>query len=185
MSSFGQVPAASILMLMTSRPEFRPPWAHRGHFTYLTVNRVTRKQTELMVERVTGGKPLPAEVLQQVVAKTDGVPLFVEELTKMVLESGLRDEGDRYELTAALPPLAIPSTLQDSLMARLDRLGTGKEVAQVGAALGRTFSLRAPARHRIHRRQDVAGRAREARGVRPAPSSAVCLPMPRTSSSTR
>ena len=137
---FGQVPAASILMLMTSRPEFRPPWAHRGHFTNLTVNRVTRKQTELMVERVTGGKPLPAEVLQQVVAKTDGVPLFVEELTRMVLESGwLRDQGGRYELTAALPPLAIPSTLQDSLMARLDRLGTGKEVAQVGAALGRTF----------------------------------------------
>ena len=169
---FGQVPAASILMLMTSRPEFRPPWAHRSHFTNLTVNRVTRKQTELMVERVTGGKPLPAEVLQQVVAKTDGVPLFVEELTKMVLESGwLRDQGDRYELTAALPPLAIPSTLQDSLMARLDRLGTGKEVAQVGAALGRTFLVRAPARHRIHRRQDVAGRAREARGVRPAPSA--------------
>ena len=137
---FGQVPAASILMLMTSRPDFRPPWAHRSHFTNLTVNRVTRKQTELMVERVTGGKPLPAEVLQQVVAKTDGVPLFVEELTRMVLESGwLRDQGDRYELTAALPPLAIPSTLQDSLMARLDRLGTGKEVAQVGAALGRTF----------------------------------------------
>ncbi|HEV2055674.1 MAG TPA: adenylate/guanylate cyclase domain-containing protein [Methylomirabilota bacterium] len=137
---FGQVPAASILMLMTSRPEFRPPWAHRSHFTYLTVNRVTRKQTELMVERVTGGKSLPAEVLQQVVAKTDGVPLFVEELTRMVLESGLlRDQGDRYELTEALPPLAIPSTLQDSLMARLDRLGTVKEVAQVGAALGRTF----------------------------------------------
>jgi predicted ATPase len=136
----GQVPAASIFMLMTSRPEFRPPWSHRSHFTYLTVNRVTRKQTELMVERVTGGKPLPAEVLQQVVAKTDGVPLFVEELTRTVLESGwLRDQGDRYELTAALPPLAIPSTLQDSLMARLDRLATGKEVAQVGAALGRTF----------------------------------------------
>jgi class 3 adenylate cyclase/tetratricopeptide (TPR) repeat protein len=137
---FGQVPAASILMLMTSRPEFRPPWAQRGHFTYLTVNRVTRKQTELMVERVTGGKPLPAEVLQQIVAKTDGVPLFVEELTRMVLESDLlRDCGDRYELTGALPPLAIPSTLQDSLMARLDRLATVKEVAQVGAALGRTF----------------------------------------------
>ena len=136
----GQVPAASIFMLMTSRPEFRPPWSHRSHFTYLTVNRVTRKQTELMVERVTGGKPLPAEVLQQVVAKTDGVPLFVEELTRTVVESGwLRDHGDRYELTAALPPLAIPSTLQDSLMARLDRLATGKEVAQVGAALGRTF----------------------------------------------
>lgn len=137
---FGQVPAASILMLMTSRPEFRPPWAHRSYFTYLMVNRVTRTQTELLVDRVTGGKPLPAKVLQQVVAKTDGVPLFVEELTRMVVESSwLRDRGDRYELTEALPPLAIPSTLQDSLMARLDRLGPAKEVAQVGAALGRTF----------------------------------------------
>jgi predicted ATPase len=125
---------------MTSRPEFRPPWGNRSHFTYLTVNRVTRQQTELMVERVTGGKTLPAEVLQQVAAKTDGVPLFVEELTRMVLESDLlRDQGDHYELSRALPPLAIPSTLQDSLMARLDRLGTVKEVAQVGAALGRTF----------------------------------------------
>jgi len=104
---------------MTSRPEFRPSWANHSHFTYLTVNRVTRRQTELMVERLTGRKPLPAEVLQQVVAKTDGVPLFVEELTRKVLESGLlRAEGDRYELTRALAPLAIPSTLQDSLMAR-------------------------------------------------------------------
>jgi class 3 adenylate cyclase/predicted ATPase len=137
---FGQVPAASILLIMTSRPEFRPPWGNRSHFTYLTINRVTRQQTELMVERVTGGKTLPAEVLQQIVAKTDGVPLFVEELTRMVLESDLlRDQGNRYELSSALPPLAIPSTLQDSLMARLDRLATVKEVAQVGAALGRTF----------------------------------------------
>jgi len=136
----GQVPAASILMLLTARPEFRAPWAQRSHITYLTVNRVTRRQTEAMVERVTGGKQLPAEVLQHVVAKTDGVPLFVEELTRMVLESDLlRDQGDRYELTGALPPLAIPSTLQDSLMARLDRLATVKEVAQVGAALGRSF----------------------------------------------
>ena len=80
-----------------------------------------------MVQQLTGGKPLPAEVLQQVVAKTDGVPLFVEELIKMVLESGLvREEADRYELTGPLPPLAIPATLQDSLMARLDRLATAK-----------------------------------------------------------
>ena len=137
---FGQVPAASILVLMTARPEFRPPWATRSHFTYLTVNRVTRAQTELMVDRVTGGKLLPADVLRQIVVKTDGVPLFVEELTRMVIESDLLlDRGDRYELAAALPPLAIPSTLQDSLMARLDRLATVKEVAQVGAALGRTF----------------------------------------------
>jgi predicted ATPase len=113
----------------------------RAHMAQLTVSRFTRRQTEVMVERVAGGKTLPADVMRQVVAKTDGVPLFVEELTKMVLESGLvREREDRYELTGALPPLAIPSTLQDSLMARLDRLASVKEVAQVGAALGRSFS---------------------------------------------
>ena len=134
-----QVPAAPILMLMTSRLEFRPRWTVRS-FSYLTVKRVTKKQTELMVERVTGGKSLPAEVLQQIVLKTDGIPLFVEELTRMVIESDLiRNRGDRYELTDALPTLAIPSTLQDSLMARLDRLGAVKDVAQIGSALGRSF----------------------------------------------
>ena len=94
-----------------------------------------------MVQRITGGKALPAEVVQQIVAKTDGVPLFVEELTKMVLESSLlREREDHYELTAPLPPLAIPTTLQDALMARLDRLTEGKAVAQLGAVLGRTFA---------------------------------------------
>ena len=88
-----------------------------------------------------GGKPLPAEVVQQVVATTDGVPLFVEELTKMVLESGLVTEREgRYELTGPLPPLAIPATLHDSLMARLDRLGPAKQVAQLGAVVGREFA---------------------------------------------
>jgi predicted ATPase len=137
---FRQVPAVSILMLMTARPEFQPSWGTRSHFTHLAINRVTRRQTETMVDRITGGKPLPAEVLQQIVVKTDGVPLFVEELTRMVIESDLLlDKGDRYDLADALPPLAIPSTLQDSLMARLDRLATVREVAQVGAALGRSF----------------------------------------------
>jgi hypothetical protein len=88
-----------------------------------------------------GGKSLPAEVLQQIVARTDGVPLFVEELTKMVLESGLlREVGGRYELTGPLPPLAIPTTLQDSLMSRLDWLAQVKEVAQLGATVGRALS---------------------------------------------
>ena len=97
-----------------------------------------------MVAKVTRGKALPLEVLQQIVSKTDGVPLFVEELTKTVVESGLvRDEGDQYVGVhggAPIPPLAIPSTLQDSLMARLDRLAPVKELAQFGAALGREFS---------------------------------------------
>ena len=90
---------------------------------------------------MTGGRKLPAEVLAQIVAKTDGVPLFVEELTKNVLESGLLvEDGERYRLDGPLPPLAIPSTLQDSLMARLDRLAAVKEIAQIGAAIGREFS---------------------------------------------
>ena len=94
-----------------------------------------------MTSRVAHGKALPAEVFDQVVAKTDGVPLFVEELTKMVLESGLLQEGaERYELTGPLPPLAIPGTLHDSLMARLDRLAAVKAMAQLGATLGREFS---------------------------------------------
>ena len=94
-----------------------------------------------MADRVAHGKALPAEVIEQVMAKTDGVPLFVEELTKMVLESGLLQEREeRYELTGPLPPLAIPTTLHDSLMARLDRLATVKALAQLGATLGREFS---------------------------------------------
>jgi len=135
-----QVPTARLLALLTARPSFTAPWPARSHLTSLTLTRFTGKQTETMVSRVLGPKPLPAEVLRQIVSKTDGVPLFVEELTKMVLESGLlAEQEDRYELTAPLPPLAIPSTLQDSLMARLDRLAAVKEVAQLGAALGRAF----------------------------------------------
>ena len=136
-----QVPTSSIMVLFTFRPDFHPPWGQRAHVTPLTVARLTRTQTELLVARVATAKALPAVVLEQIVAKTDGVPLFVEELTKMVLESGLlRDRDGRYELTGPLPALAIPATLQDSLMARLDRLATVKDVAQLGATLGRSFS---------------------------------------------
>jgi class 3 adenylate cyclase/predicted ATPase len=135
-----QGPTARILTLLTFRPEFTPPWALRSHLTQLTLSRLPRKQIEAMVERVTGGKGLPAEVLQQVVSKTDGVPLFVEELTKMVLESGLlKKENGHYALSGPLPSLAIPATLQDALMARLDRLAAVREVAQLGATLGREF----------------------------------------------
>ena len=107
----------------------------------MALGRLDRVQAETLVERVAGGRKLPAEVLAQIVAKTDGVPLFVEELTKNVLESGLLiKEPDRYRLDGPLPPLAIPSTLQDSLMARLDRLAAVKEIAQIGAAIGREFA---------------------------------------------
>src|SRR4030095_11408336 len=119
------------------RPEFHPPWASRSRLTQLTLTRLGRPQVEAMITSLTAGKALPAVVVEQVVAKTDGVPLFVEELVKMLLESGLvREEADHYVLTAPLPPLAIPSTLHDSLMARLDRLATVKEVAQLGATIG-------------------------------------------------
>ncbi len=136
-----RVRALPVLAVLTYRPEFSPPWSGHAHVTSLLLNRLGRRQGAAMVERVTGGKALPSEVLDQIVARTDGVPLFVEELTKTVLESGLlRNAGDRYELTSPLPSLAIPATLQDSLMARLDRLAPVKEVAQIGAVIGREFS---------------------------------------------
>jgi predicted ATPase len=136
-----QALTARLLLLLTFRPDFHPPWPLLSHLTQVTLNRLGQQQVEEMVLQLTGGKALPAEVLQQIVHKTDGVPLFVEELTKMVLESGLLQEAEgHYELTGPLPPLAIPATLQDSLVARLDRLAMGKEVAQMGATLGREFS---------------------------------------------
>jgi class 3 adenylate cyclase/predicted ATPase len=136
-----QGPTARILALWTFRPDFPPPWTGRSHLTQVTLPRLTRRQAAEMTDRVTHGKALPPEVVEQVVAKTDGVPLFVEELTKMVLESGLLQEREaRYELTGPLPPLAIPATLHDSLMARLDRLAAVKGLAQLGATLGREFS---------------------------------------------
>jgi class 3 adenylate cyclase len=136
-----QVPTARLLLVLTCRPEFRPPWASRSYVTPLPLARLTRLQVEEMVLRMTGGKPLPAEVVQQIVAKTDGIPLFVEELVKTILEAGLVQEAEGlYLLTGPLPPLAIPATLQDALMARLDRLASVKGVAQLGAVLGREFA---------------------------------------------
>jgi class 3 adenylate cyclase/tetratricopeptide (TPR) repeat protein len=136
-----QGPTARIFALFTCRPDFRPPWTGRSHLTQMTLPRLPPRQAAEMSWRVAHGKALPEEVMEQVVAKTDGVPLFVEELTKMVVESGLlREVEGRYELTRPLPPLAIPATLHDSLMARLDRLATVKTVAQLGATIGRTFA---------------------------------------------
>jgi class 3 adenylate cyclase/predicted ATPase len=132
---------ARVLLIITHRPEFTPPWGGFSHVSTHTLNRLSRRQVATMVQQITGSKTLPQEVLDQIVARTDGVPLFVEELTKTVLESGLlKDDGERYTLAGPLPLLAIPNTLQDSLLARLDRLGSVKEVAQLGAALGREFS---------------------------------------------
>ena len=137
-----QGPTARILALLTFRPDFSPPWMGRSHLTQVTVHRLPRRQAAEVIRQVAHGKPLPAEVVEQIVARTDGVPLFVEELTKMVLESGLLQEREeRYELTGPLPPLTIPATLQDSLMARLDRLATVKASRNSGPPWGGSLPM--------------------------------------------
>jgi class 3 adenylate cyclase/tetratricopeptide (TPR) repeat protein len=136
-----RVAALRVLAIMTFRPEFSPPWVGRPHVTLLTLNRLPTRQRAEMIEHVTGGKALPKEILQQIVERTDGVPLFIEELTKSVVESGLVTEsGDRYAAAGPVTSLAIPTSLHASLLARLDRLAPTREVAQIGAALGRSFS---------------------------------------------
>jgi predicted ATPase len=136
-----QVPIVPMLNVLTFRPEFTPPWPTRSHMTPLTLNRLERSQVEALILQLAGGKALPREVVQHIVTKTDGVPLFVEELTKMLLASDLLWEAaDHYELTGPLLTVAIPDTLQESLMARLDQLNMAREVAQLGAVLGREFA---------------------------------------------
>jgi predicted ATPase len=130
-----------VLLIVTFRPEFQPPWTGQPQVTMLALNRLDRHDRTALVEQIAGGKALPDEVVDQIVDRADGVPLFFEELTKSVLESGLlREEVDRYMLDGALPPFAIPTSLHDSLMARLDRLASVRLVAQIGAAIGREFS---------------------------------------------
>lgn len=134
------VPQLRALLLVTTRPEFTPPWPSYPHMTTITLARLGRRDGAALVERVTGGKTLPKEVMDEILARTDGVPLFIEELTKTVLESGLLQERDgQYVLERPLPPLAIPTTLHASLMARIDRLAPVREVAQIGAVAGREF----------------------------------------------
>jgi predicted ATPase len=136
-----QVPTAPMLAVLIYRPQFVPPWPNRSHMTPITLNRLERPQVEAMITQLGGGKAIPAEVIQYIVARTDGVPLYVEELTKMLLESDLlKEEADHYALAGTLSSVAIPATLQDSLMARLDRLPMVREVAQLGAVLGREFA---------------------------------------------
>ena len=136
-----QSPTVSILNVLTYRPEFVPPWSMHSHMTPITLNRLERTEVEAIVRNIAGGKSVPADVLAHIVSKADGVPLYVEELTKTILESEvLEEQVDRYVLTGSLADMQIPSTLQDSLMARLDRLPTLREVAQIGAVLGREFA---------------------------------------------
>jgi class 3 adenylate cyclase/tetratricopeptide (TPR) repeat protein len=129
------------VLVMTARPEFAPPWFNAGHFTMHSLARLMRSEAIGIVSRITDGKPLPPGVLQLIMDKTDGIPLFVEELTRSVLESGgLREAEDRYEYVGGAADLPVPATLRDSLMARLDRVTAVKEIAQVGATIGREFS---------------------------------------------
>jgi predicted ATPase len=128
-----QLPTARVFSLLTFRPEFTPPWSARSYLTPLTLSRLGHAQVETMVSNVTGGKALPVEVVRQIVTKTDGVPLFVEELTKMVMEQNVGAYGNT-------PLLGIPATLQNALMARLGRLAPVRDIAQIGAVLGREFS---------------------------------------------
>jgi predicted ATPase len=136
-----QTPMTAIFVLFTSRPEFQPTWPHRSYLTEVSLSRLSRHQVEQMATQVASGKALPTDVIEQLVEKTDGVPLYVEEMTKSVLESGVLKEVDgQYELTGSISSLSIPATLQDSLMARLDRLVTAKGVAQYASVIGRQFS---------------------------------------------
>ncbi len=128
------------LLLVTARPEFEPAWPSIDFLTVLHLQRLASEQATLVIAAATGGKRLPDAIVTTIIAKADGVPLFLEELTRNIVESGLlEDRGDSFALVGPLPPLAIPTTLHDSLMARLDRLPTAKEIAQIGAAIGRQF----------------------------------------------
>ena len=135
-----RIPRLRVLLTVTFRPDFDPPWVGRPYVTSLTINRLGERDIGAMIEGVVGNKPLPANTRQDIIERTDGIPLFVEEMTKAVLEAD--SQGAVEHLAAAVPSsaLAIPASLQASLMARLDRLGPAKEVAQIGAAIGREFS---------------------------------------------
>jgi predicted ATPase/class 3 adenylate cyclase len=136
-----QAPTTSLYLLVTCRPDYQPSWSHKSYLTEITVNRLSRHQIEQMVTQVVSRKTLPVEIIEQLVDKTDGVPLYVEEMTKAVLESGtLKEVNGQYELVGSVSSLVIPATLQDSLMARLDRLVTAKAVAQYASVIGRQFS---------------------------------------------
>jgi class 3 adenylate cyclase len=138
-----RVARLSVLLLITARPDFSPPWPTHRHVSVMTLGRLGQREGAALVHRIAKGKALPTEVLNAIIEHTDGVPLFIEELTKTVLEGGLLQEADdRYVVAGPLPPLAIPPTLHASLLARLDRLASVKDVAQIGAAIGREFSYR-------------------------------------------
>src|SRR5262249_11629053 len=131
-----QTPTTTLFVLLTCRPHFQPAWHHRSYLTEITVNRLSPTQVAQLVTRMTEGRTFPPDVLQQILEKTDGVPLFVEEITKAILESGqVKVIDNHYERIGSFSTFAIPATLHDSLMSRLDRLVTTKAVAQYAAVI--------------------------------------------------
>jgi predicted ATPase len=135
-----RIASLRVLLIVTFRPEFEPPWIGQPHVTALTINRLAERDIGAMIDRVVGDKPLPANIRKDIIERTDGIPLFVEEMTKAVLEAGGELEAMQTAAAVPSPALAVPASLHASLMARLDRLGPAKEVAQIGAAIGREFS---------------------------------------------
>ena len=136
-----QSPTVSLMNVLTYRPDFVPPWTMRSHMTPITLGRLERAEVQALIVQRAGGKAMPEEVAEYVVDKTDGVPLYVEELTKAILDADfVREHDDHYRLARSLSGVAIPATLQDLLMARLDRLPTVREIAQLGSILGREFA---------------------------------------------
>jgi class 3 adenylate cyclase/predicted ATPase len=135
-----RVRSLPVLLIVTFRPEFEPPWIGRPYVTALTINRLAPRDIEAMIDGVVGNKFIPTSVRHDIIERTDGIPLFVEEMTKAVLEAGSEGGAERTVASIPSPKLSVPASLQASLMARLDRLGPAKEVAQIGAAIGREFS---------------------------------------------
>ena len=129
-----------VLLIVTFRPEFEPPWLGRPYVSVLTINRLAAREVGAMIDGVVGNKLLPTNIRHDIIERTDGIPLFVEEMTKAVLEAGTESAAEHTAATIPLSALAVSTSLHASLMARLDRLGPAKEVAQIGAAVGREFS---------------------------------------------
>jgi class 3 adenylate cyclase/predicted ATPase len=135
-----RIQSLRVLLIVTFRPEFEPPWIGQPHVMAMTINRLTKRDVDAMIDRVASNKQLPLSIRQDIIERTDGIPLFVEEMTKAVLEAESEGAAQRTVAAAPSPTLAVPPSLHASLMARLDRLGPAKELAQIGAAIGREFS---------------------------------------------
>jgi predicted ATPase len=135
-----RIKTLGVLLIVAYRPEFEPPWVGRPYVTVVSLNRLAEREIDAIISRLSGNKPLPASVRQDIIERTDGIPLFVEEITKAVLEAGGAEAVERAISAIPSPSVAVPASLHGSLLARLDRLGSAKEIAQVGAVIGREFS---------------------------------------------